>query len=378
MQLDPQQTERYLTDIATHSLIPPQDGSIRFENGALQRIEPVYGHEIDIEGTRLNIEANSSELFYTEEIELATQRIEPKIGVAELEAAYASLNSRLDTDFSLMLYDPIHDFQTEHVIPKTVWHSWLSLSWEPQEAAWTIDIQQVAAFIDTLDLPASANRIETAEAIASIENSIVKQLNGQTVNNSLTLRLYHSETRHIVGPGETFSSIAFNYGMPYPWLQAANPGIGDNLTIGQMITIPSPDLFLPLPVVQEKRIIISLSEQKLWAYENGEIKWEWVISTGISSSPTSPGIFQIRSHKENAYAGNWDLWMPNFMGIYQPVPGSDFMNGFHGFPTRNGSNLLWTNSLGTPVTYGCVLVGNDQMAQLYAWGEAGVVVEIQP
>ena len=101
-------------------------------------------------------------------------------------------------------------------------------------------------------------------------------------------------------------------------------------------------------------------------------------STGIADSPTSPGVFQVQTHEENAYAGNWDLWMPSFMGIYRPVPTSEFMNGFHGFPTRGGSQLLWTGNLGQSVTYGCILISSDNAQALYNWAEEGVVVEIQP
>jgi lipoprotein-anchoring transpeptidase ErfK/SrfK len=124
--------------------------------------------------------------------------------------------------------------------------------------------------------------------------------------------------------------------------------------------------------------VVSITQQHAWVYENGGLKWEWPVSTGIQSSPTWPGIYQIQSHEPNAYAGNWNLWMPNFMGVYQPIPGSDFTNGFHGFPTRGGSQLLWTDSLGTRVTYGCILVSNDNIQALYNWAEEGVVVEIQP
>jgi lipoprotein-anchoring transpeptidase ErfK/SrfK len=130
-------------------------------------------------------------------------------------------------------------------------------------------------------------------------------------------------------------------------------------------------------VVENKRIIVSISQQKVYVYENGALKWEWLASTGINSSPTAPGIFQIQAHEPNAYAGNWDLWMPSFMGISRPVPTSDFMNGFHGFPTRNGYDLLWTGDLGHKVTYGCVLLSNDNVNLLYEWAEDGVVVEIQ-
>jgi lipoprotein-anchoring transpeptidase ErfK/SrfK len=180
-----------------------------------------------------------------------------------------------------------------------------------------------------------------------------------------------------VQAGETLASIGRDYGIPYPWIQQANPDMGETLGVGQQLTIPSPDRMLPLPVVEGKRIIVSIAEQRVWVYENGALKWDWAASTGIDSSPTAPGIFQVQSHEANAYAGNWDLWMPFFLGIYQPVPVSPFMNGFHGFPTRNGSTLLWTGDLGHKVTYGCILLSTDNARALYEWAEDGVVVEVR-
>ena len=55
----------------------------------------------------------------------------------------------------------------------------------------------------------------------------------------------------------------------------------------------------------------------------------------------------------------------------------DFMNGFHGFPTRGDKQLLWTNSLGHPVTFGCILLSNDNAKKLYDWADQGVIVEIR-
>jgi lipoprotein-anchoring transpeptidase ErfK/SrfK len=68
--------------------------------------------------------------------------------------------------------------------------------------------------------------------------------------------------------------------------------------------------------------------------------------------------------------------MPHFIGIYRPVPSSSFMNGFHGFPTRDGYNLLWVNDLGRPATYGCILVSSENAISLFDWAEAGVIVEV--
>jgi lipoprotein-anchoring transpeptidase ErfK/SrfK len=134
---------------------------------------------------------------------------------------------------------------------------------------------------------------------------------------------------------------------------------------------------IPLPPVENKRIVISMKDQKLQAFEDGKLKWDWTISTGIPSSPTSPGVFQVQSRDPNAYANSWDLWMPWFVGFYRPVPTSDFMNGFHGFPKRGGTQLLWTNSLGRPATYGCILTNTDNAKLLYDWAQDGVIVEVR-
>jgi lipoprotein-anchoring transpeptidase ErfK/SrfK len=258
-----------------------------------------------------------------------------------------------------------------------VWGTWLTLetSGAPglSPVQWRVDRSRVAAYVQGQNEALGNGRYFDVDATT---NTLAEAIENE--RQEVRLRVFHHARQHVVQSGETLSSIAFDYGIPYPWIQQANPSLGDNLSVGQTITIPSPDELLPLPVVENKRIVVSLNEQRMWVYENGALKWEWVVSTGIDSSPTAPGVFQVQSHEPNAYASVWDLWMPQFMGIYRPVPTSDFMNGFHGFPTRNGTNLLWTNSLGRKVTYGCILVSNDNIALLYDWAEEGVIVEVRP
>jgi lipoprotein-anchoring transpeptidase ErfK/SrfK len=132
---------------------------------------------------------------------------------------------------------------------------------------------------------------------------------------------------------------------------------------------------LPLPVVPGKRIVISITEQHMWTYEAGALRSEHVISTGIARSPTLPGLFQVQSHYENAYASRWDLWMPHFLGIYDALPG--FTNGIHGLPLLSSGVRLWGNVLGRPASYGCIILDLEAAEELYAWAEDGVVVEIR-
>jgi lipoprotein-anchoring transpeptidase ErfK/SrfK len=165
--------------------------------------------------------------------------------------------------------------------------------------------------------------------------------------------------------------------MPYWMILHANPGLDpDTLWVGAELVVPSKDDLLPLPIIPGKRIVISIGKQHMGVYQNGSLLRDFVISTGIDRSPTQPGIFQVQTHQPIAYASVWDLYMPNFLGVYEAWPG--FMNGIHGLPTLSNGRRLWANILGRPASYGCIILDLQPSEWLYNWAEDGVVVEITP
>jgi lipoprotein-anchoring transpeptidase ErfK/SrfK len=370
---NPEIARAALESIAPQLAVAPVDAGIALENGRVVATPSVPGRALDVAGSLSWLQQHAVEVVQQGRFPLLLTDVTPAI--TDSSALVAEANALLTRPLTVSLFDPVRGEQREATIAPEVWATWLALEVDPASpSGYGLDVDTapaVAYLNEQVAALGDSRYISDDEAAAAVAQAI----GGETL--SLRLRLYYHERTHSVGPGETFSSIGRDYGIPYPWIQQANPGVADALRVGQTITIPSPDLLLPLPVVEHKRVVVSLSQQRLWAYENGALKWEWPVSTGIESSPTAPGVFQVQSHEENAYAGNWDLWMPKFMGIYRPVPTSEFMNGFHGFPTRNGYNLLWTNSIGRPVTYGCILVANENQALLYDWAEEGVIVEVQ-
>lgn len=367
--------ETGLRDLASRFELPAVNASVRLVNGRVEATQPADGRTLDIGATLALLQQDASTVLADGELELVMAAVQPAVTDASSMVALATqlLSSFLD----IRVYDPMTDDTVYWSLPPEQWGAWLTAM--PDENSVTglalaIDEGQAAAYLDeqtnsTFD---PSRYIKVDEAVESVQQAIAR---GRT---EALARVYHHDRQHTVQAGESIISIAWDYGVPYPWIQQANPNVGDALSAGQTITIPSVDNFLPYPVIPDKRIVVSISQQRAWIYENGNLKWEWPVSTGIPSSPTWPGIYQVQSHEPNAYAGNWNLWMPNFMGVYQPIPGSDFTNGFHGFPTRGGSQLLWTDSLGTRVTYGCILLSNENIQALYNWAEEGVVVEIQP
>ena len=373
---------RFRSDLAEKNLhiLAPQfetaavDARLRLAGGRVEEIPAAPGQKLDIAATLAQLGQNPAQLLQTGRFPLVLARIEPELATVSGPAAEA--NQLLAQTISLRAYDPIEDEVLTWTIGAETWGAWLELGLQaddPSQLEWRLDTQQAHAFLagEQAEQLGSGRYLDLKKAVDDISAA----LTGQTWPVSLVV--YHDEQQHTVQAGETLSSIGYDYGIPYPWIEQANPDLGDRLSPGQVVTIPSPDALLPLPAVENKRLVVSLSEQKVWVYEDGGIKWEWPVSSGIASSPTAPGIFQVQSHQTNAYAASWNLWMPNFMGIYRPVPTSDFMNGFHGFPTRNGSTLLWTDDLGHPVTYGCILLSSENAETLYQWAEAGVVVEIK-
>ena len=373
-QIDLAAAKMNLQQLAGQFEIAPQNAGVELVNGRFTTTAPVYGRTLDIASALAWLEQSAAPAVTTNRLQLPTKPVAPAI--SDVSGAVDEANRLLGTAVAICAYDPVTDETANWVINPEQWGQWLELAineTDPAQFDWSLDEAAAGAFLSTQAQALGSDRfVDVAGAVTAVTAAI------KTQNPNLSLRIYHHPQQHIVQPGETFASIGRAYGVPYPWVQQANPGVSDALFAGQTLTIPSPDDLLPLPVVENKRLIVSISQQKMWTYENGALKWEWLASTGIDDSPTSPGVFQIQTHETNAYAGNWDLWMPYFMGIYQPVPTSDFMNGFHGFPTRDGQNLLWTGSLGHQVTYGCILVSTANAAQLYDWAEAGVVVEIRP
>jgi LysM repeat protein len=362
-----------LETLAPQLEIPAVEAGLRLVAGQVEATPAQAGQSLDVPATLAQLSQNPTQILDQGRLPLVMQPVAPKL--TDISGPLAQANQLVANPISIRAYDPISNETVEWQLEAAEWSDWLTLEIKPDDPtqlAWSLNPDKVGTFLaGQAESLGQARYLELDQAIPALTTAL------ETQNWPIQLRLYHHPQQHTVQPGETLSSIGYDYGLPYPWIEQANPGLGSALSPGQVITIPSPDALLPLPVVQHKRLVVSLSQQKLWAYENGGLKWEWPVSTGIASSPTAPGIFQVQTHVPNAYAANWNLWMPHFLGIYRPVPTSDFMNGFHGFPTRNGSTLLWTDDLGHRVTYGCILISSENAATLYDWAEAGVVVEIQ-
>lgn len=363
-----------MQSIADQVNIPPVDAGVNFQNGQVVATPPQNGRSLDVNATINQFASAIQNGTSNGEINLVMAEIGP--AVSDASAIVAQAQALLNNPLDIRVYDPVTGDAVFWSASPSEWVNWLTVASDPNSAIGLSLDADVNAVRDYLNR--QANHVLDATRSLDIEqgvNSIVRAIRrGEPATGYV--QVLHNERTHVVRSGETITSIAWDYGIPYLYIQQLNGGI-ESVSAGQTIKIPPADIFLTGDVNPAKRIVVSISNQTVKVYENDQLKWDWVASTGISSSPTWTGVYQIQSHVDNAYAANWNLYMPNFMGVYQPVPGADFTNGFHGFPTRGGGQLLWENSLGTKVTYGCILLSNTNIQLLYDWAEEGVVVEIE-
>jgi lipoprotein-anchoring transpeptidase ErfK/SrfK len=129
----------------------------------------------------------------------------------------------------------------------------------------------------------------------------------------------------------------------------------------------------PIVYTGGKYILVDISEQHLYVYENDALIYSFISSTGMNNA-TRVGTFSVLDKIPNAYGATWNIWMPNWLGIYWA---GNLENGIHALPILSNGAQLWSGYLGVPISYGCVVLGVYESQLLYNWAEVGTPVEIQ-
>lgn len=181
---------------------------------------------------------------------------------------------------------------------------------------------------------------------------------------------------YIVQRGDTLGQIAMRFGLSVDEVASANH-LSDPSSIyaGQELVLPGVD-FVPIQApmpVGPKRIVVDISEQHLYAYEGDLLVYSFIASTGMNNA-TAIGTFSVLNKIPNAYGSTWNIWMPYWLGIYWS---GGLQNGIHALPILPGGTRLWAGYLGTPISYGCVVLGEYEARLLYEWADIGTPVEIQ-
>lgn len=179
-------------------------------------------------------------------------------------------------------------------------------------------------------------------------------------------------TTHIVEAGQELGLIARMYNVELAEIiqlnRIANPDI---LHIGQQLIIPAAGLYQPSaadapapPTQAGKAIVVSVSQQRIYAYENGQMIRSHLVSTGRAATPTVLGDFRVYVK----YLAD-DMAGP---GYFQPqVPYTMYF--YRGYAIHGA---YWHNSFGRPMSHGCVNLPVDEANWFYQWAEIGTPVRV--
>ena len=121
-----------------------------------------------------------------------------------------------------------------------------------------------------------------------------------------------------------------------------------------------------------KEIVVSVSQQYLWAYENGEVVTETYVSTGTGNVPetvTPTGSFSVVAKYESE---TMEGTISEEYYLVEDVPYVMYFDG-------DGNALhgtYWHSNFGTPMSHGCVNLPVDVAAFLYGWAPEGTPVTV--
>jgi len=190
---------------------------------------------------------------------------------------------------------------------------------------------------------------------------------------------------HIVQAGEYLSQIARRYNVNWTEIAEANNIVDpNNIYAGLTLTIPggnpeaaqaqpAPRRALDLADIQGpgahwghgRELVVDLSSQMAFAYDNGELQYSAIVSTGLPATPTVQGEFAIW-HKTPAQTMSGPGYsLPNVQWVMYFFQGY----GFHG--------TYWHDNFGQPMSHGCVNMTNDDARWFYDFASLGTPVWVQ-
>ena len=247
----------------------------------------------------------------------------------------------------------------------------------------------LAASGSTLVVPFPANStvVDTSATGGPYEESAVTPDEVPTQ----TVEVAANPGYHLIQPGDTLFRIATRYGVSMQALAYVNDIVTpDTIYVGQQLKIPDgsevipdePERPAPVPPLDAdplsgtggayagwdagKQIVVDLSDQTTYAYENGNLLGQFVVSTGLPGTPTVLGDYSIyiKLESQRMVGPDYDLpGVPWVMYFYQGY-------GLHG--------TYWHNNFGHPMSHGCVNMRTGDAEWMYSWAPMGTPVHVIP
>ena len=338
IELDAATATEALRDAAPQLYTDPVDATLAFDAATASYVTTpaVAGAGVDVATIQAAIQAAFAEGQTRVQVEPVPAAIPAAIPTETADATVAQLNGMLD---SVGFY--IGDERTVPV-DRAVAASWLSIAPQGDGFAITADAAAIQPVVDTL-----AATVDRAP-----QNAVVITDTGGKVLKTIAAGQSGRQLGDATGIAAAF---------------ATQLGSGD-----AVFTLPVAEVPVSTTTLA-RNIVVDLSEQRTYIYENGQVVNSFLISSGTAATPTHTGNFRINSHVRVQDMGAL-CYNPNAVNSYctEDVPWVMYFNGDQGF-----HGTYWHNNFGNRMSHGCVNLPLGTAESLYSWAPNGTEVRVQ-
>jgi lipoprotein-anchoring transpeptidase ErfK/SrfK len=282
-------------------------------------------------------------------IQAAFEAGEPRVELDPLEAAVAAGISTETADATVAQLNGMLDTAgfyvgDERTVPvdRAVAASWLTVTPTADAFAITADAAAIQPLVDTL-APAVDRAPENAVVITDTAGKVLQTMAAGQSGRQLD---------DTAGVAAAFAS------------QLATGNAVYELPVAE---VPVSTTTLA------RNIVVDLSEQRTYLYENGQQIDSFLMSSGTAATPTHTGSFRINSHIRTQDMGAL-CYNPNAVNSYctKNVPWVMYFNGDQGF-----HGTYWHHNFGNRMSHGCVNLPLGTAEFLYSWAPNGTEVRVQ-
>lgn len=121
-----------------------------------------------------------------------------------------------------------------------------------------------------------------------------------------------------------------------------------------------------------REIVVSISQQRMWAYEDGELVVTSLVSTGVGNVPETVTPLGYHSILSKYDVQTMEGTISDEYYKVEDVPNVMYFdnlgNALHG--------AYWHNNFGTPMSHGCINLPLDIAAWMYGWADVGTPVTV--
>jgi lipoprotein-anchoring transpeptidase ErfK/SrfK len=176
-------------------------------------------------------------------------------------------------------------------------------------------------------------------------------------------------TTYVVQQGQELGLIAKDYNVSVADIVALNDiSNPDMIYPGQELIIPAAGEYVPAPppapTSSGRSIVVSTENQRIYAYENGQMVRTHLVSTGLPATPTVKGDYRVYVKHVATDMSGPDYFLPQ-------VPYTMYF--FQGYGIHG---TYWHNAFGRAMSHGCVNLPTDEAQRFFNFASVGTPVRV--